>query len=388
MVRELDGVGEQFAHDLGEPGSVREHDKVFSAADGPQVESPFERPSLHRFALLQQDVTQVHGRTADLECVRLDATDVDEALDAFGELPCRLPDQLEVLTRLLRQCARASLEQPCARVDDQSERDAKLVADFREQHVLGAVSLLRCVGGFDQFARLQSHQRLQLLLVAPQRGLQITPQLLVGLAVTDVEVKANHPQRLAVQAAFDHDAAGFQPGKRAVFAQDAKLRLVERGFVTKMLVDLRPHFLRVVRVDPRDQFVVGVAERFRVLVAEHPVVHPRVGGPASDDVPFPESHAAAIEGQFDQVPGHRERDRMQLFGREERGGFAHGAVPRTRDAAPAELQSQSVPSASAHCLESVLPALRACWSDAGEPVSHSRLPARSRGPPPLDDLSG
>jgi len=287
VVRELDGVGEQLAYDLGEPGPVREHDQVFSAGYGPQVESPLQRPSLHCLALLLQDVPQVHRRAADLESVRLDAADVDEALDALGELLCRLPDQLEVFTRLRRQFARVSVEQPCARVDDHAERGAKLVADSRQQHILGAVSLFRCGGGLDQPARLQPHQRLQLLLVASQRDLEIAPQLLVGLAVTDVQVKANHPQWLAVQAAFDDDAAGLQPGKRTVLAQDAKLGLVERGFVTEVLVDLRAHFLRVVRVDPRDQFGIGVAQRLRVLVAQHPAVHPRVGGPPADDVPLP-----------------------------------------------------------------------------------------------------
>jgi hypothetical protein len=53
-------------------------------------------------------------------------------------------------------------------------------------------------------------------MVSTQGGVEIPPQLLVGLALAAVDVDSDHAQRFAVRPSLDHQAAGFKPGEAAV----------------------------------------------------------------------------------------------------------------------------------------------------------------------------
>jgi len=110
---------------------------------------------------------------------------------------------------------------------------------------------LRGVGGVYQLLRLLPHHRLQFVPVPPQGGLEISPQLLVGLAVADVDVGPYHSPGFPVGAVLDDHAAGLKPRVGAVLAQHAKLSPVGRGLATQVLVDLDLHGSRVVRVNLR-----------------------------------------------------------------------------------------------------------------------------------------
>src|SRR5687767_299307 len=272
---ELDGIRHEVQQHLLDPGAV--------GIDGRQIDRhvlfqlhalvPDERQ--RRLDALLDDVVEVERLRAHLELARLDAREIEDAVDQLEQVATRVVHRLHVRLLPLGEVAVEAVEQDLGEADDRVQRRSQLVRHVGEELRLQAARLHEAdVGRRQPLVQPRVLQRDGRLVGEERQHVEL-------LAVEDLAGQLLAEQQDAVQLVLDLEG----DDERGLDALELALRRLEVLRDARVELDLFLDEQALLAAQPlHDRAVARDGVRARALVESRllPVVHEGVGGGVVD----------------------------------------------------------------------------------------------------------